>query len=668
MDSAIVIRNISKNFGRHTVLNNVSFSVPRGSVFGLLGPNGAGKTTLMGLIAGFLRPTSGDAQVLGVDVGSIDKLAGKIGILPQDAKFLRGMSVGKQLVLYAKMSGVCSADAHKEALAVLTKVGLADSIDKKPKELSHGMHKRLGIAQALIGNPEVVILDEPKAGLDPASASIVRQIVRGFGPKVTLVISSHDLAEIQRMCSHVAILDKGILQECTAMESLTKGSERVRMRFVRPLQTQEIQAVLGTGVLFCEARGQLQYAMGLPRTVNERPEGREALLAKVVTVLAQTGAVPRSIEDGSDLGGSFFADDRRGFLALSYTEYIRIAKQWISLDANPSTKSEMQRLVDLAVTESATVDTAAVDSTGIDQRTKDQAQEELRNRFSGRLQFGTAGIRAEMGAGPSRINDITIQQITCGLAEYLVQEVSDAKQRGVVVGYDARHGSHRFAGVVVSVLQRHGFPVMLSNDICPTPLVGFWVVENNATAGVMITASHNPPQYNGYKLFWSDGIQVTYPHDKNIENAMPPWQQWQQTAHNSTQKVEGPPAQLLTPGGYLRQSPSTSKHSLRIGYSALHGVAGELVVKELTAAGYDDITIKADQFEPDGNFPTTNNPNPEDSASMTPIVSWGIEQGVELLFVNDPDGDRLAVAAHDGDSGSDSLRVFVRRSSRVFAR
>src|SRR5262249_17507716 len=212
---------------RTKALDGVTFDVPANSIFGLVGPNGAGKTTLFSLVAGFLKPTRGHIEVLGIDVENISELQGRLSILPQDALFQTNVPILEQLTFFSRVNGLDYEAAREEALQSLKIVGLEEAARKNPRVLSHGMAKRLGIAQAFLGDPEVVILDEPTSGLDPGGARSIRMLVRDLRRRGTVMISSHNLREIQEICTHVAIIDHGKLVECSDIESLTQATKLV---------------------------------------------------------------------------------------------------------------------------------------------------------------------------------------------------------------------------------------------------------------------------------------------------------------------------------------------------------------------------------------------------------------------------------------------------------
>ncbi|MGH1344628.1 MAG: ABC transporter ATP-binding protein [Nannocystales bacterium] len=212
MSAAIEILKLEKSYGSNRALAGVDLSVPNGGVFGVVGPNGAGKTTLFSVISGFLRQDSGSVTILGTPLEpGFPPPPGSIGVLPQDASFIGELSLGWQMAHFCRLQGLSVAQAKAEVERTLTLVGLPEVARKRAKALSHGMLKRVGIAQALLGNPAVVILDEPTAGLDPHAARGIHGLIRSIGPSQTVVVSSHNLAEIESLCAEVAILDRGTL-------------------------------------------------------------------------------------------------------------------------------------------------------------------------------------------------------------------------------------------------------------------------------------------------------------------------------------------------------------------------------------------------------------------------------------------------------------------------
>jgi ABC-2 type transport system ATP-binding protein len=209
--SLIQCENITKRYGSTLALDGVTLSLEAGAPIALIGPNGAGKTTLFSLFCGFLRATSGDVKIMGYSP-SDSKLHGRLAALPQDANLDPRFTVGHQLVLLARLQGMSSTVANKEVLRVLDKVGLPEVISVKPEALSHGMRKRVMLAQALMGSPELILLDEPTAGLDPPNVKVMRSLIAEAANNATFIISSHNLDELERVCKSVVHLEKGKLK------------------------------------------------------------------------------------------------------------------------------------------------------------------------------------------------------------------------------------------------------------------------------------------------------------------------------------------------------------------------------------------------------------------------------------------------------------------------
>ncbi len=222
MSLMIEAEGLGKDFGRKTVLDQVSFRLHEGEPIALIGPNGAGKTTLFSLLCGYLTPSRGRLQIFGKTAGS-QALFGKVSALPQDALLDPNFTIGDQLELYGQLQGMTKSTARAEALRVMQLVDLADSLRAKPTALSHGMKKRVSIAQALLGRPKLVLLDEPTAGLDPANALQIRQLVSNMSAETTFLISSHNLFELERLCSTVLYIEQGRLQQQAVHGTATRG-------------------------------------------------------------------------------------------------------------------------------------------------------------------------------------------------------------------------------------------------------------------------------------------------------------------------------------------------------------------------------------------------------------------------------------------------------------
>ncbi|MEF1254617.1 phospho-sugar mutase [Vibrio sp. M260112] len=311
--------------------------------------------------------------------------------------------------------------------------------------------------------------------------------------------------------------------------------------------------------------------------------------------------------------------------------------RWLEKDPDPRTREELQQLID------------------------QQALTDLEDRFRQRLEFGTAGLRGKVGCGPNRMNRLVIQETASGLGQYLIQQVESAKTRGVVIGYDGRTDSKQFAHDTASALTALGIKVLLTHDVAATPIVAFGVKHFNAAAAVVVTASHNPPEYNGFKVYWQNGAQIIPPHDSGIAaqidlaatRAIPMMTlsdaeqngllEWLQDDYYQTYRKTMNANPLL--GNH------TQPESISIAYTAMHGVGADMAETLLADAGFTKVYSVAAQRDPDGTFPTVNFPNPEETGAMDMVVALAKEHGAELACANDPDADRFAVAVRkpDGD-------------------
>ena len=281
-----------------------------------------------------------------------------------------------------------------------------------------------------------------------------------------------------------------------------------------------------------------------------------------------------------------------------------------------------------------------------------RAEAELTDRFADRLEFGTAGLRGAVGAGPNRMNRAVVRETTAALASWLLYVDPSAAQTGVVIGCDARHRSDEFAYEAATVLAAAGIGVHLLPQRQPTPLLAFAVTHLGAAAGIMITASHNPPADNGYKLYLSDGAQIVPPADLEIEAAirsLGPLSRVPVTATSDpliVQHGDEIAADYLDAVCALSPAPRGAAW-LRYTYTPLHGVAGDLALRAFEQAGFPPPDVVEAQAQPDPDFRTVAFPNPEEPGTLDLALAQARRSGAELVLANDPDGDRLAVAVPD---------------------
>ncbi len=316
---------------------------------------------------------------------------------------------------------------------------------------------------------------------------------------------------------------------------------------------------------------------------------------------------------------------------MDYAEIRRRAEAWRATDPDPNTAAELDELL----------------------RRDDRA--ELTDRFGSSLEFGTAGLRGVLGAGPNRMNRAVVRRTTAGLARYLRRLVPDVVHRGVVVGRDGRRLSAELAEDAARVLAAEGIPALVFPDVVPTPLTAFATLHLNAAAAVMITASHNPPEYNGYKVYWGNGAQIIPPHDKGIAQAI--------DAVEPANAVPLADVARARAGGLWRELPASIERAyldaiaglrvhraasdLCIVYTAMHGVGGRLVERAFEEAGFSRFHAVREQHQPDGSFPTVRFPNPEEPGAMDLAAALAEQVKADLVLANDPDADRLAVMARD---------------------
>ncbi|MGK2949964.1 MAG: phospho-sugar mutase [Acidimicrobiales bacterium] len=296
------------------------------------------------------------------------------------------------------------------------------------------------------------------------------------------------------------------------------------------------------------------------------------------------------------------------------------ARAWRDDDPDPATRAEVDALL------------AAQDEAG------------LQSRFGDRLQFGTAGLRGALGAGPNRMNRALVRRATAGVAAWLRAEGLVGR---VVVGLDARHGSRRFADDTAAVLAGAGFEVCLLPRPLPTPVTAFAVRHVGAVAGVMITASHNPPQDNGYKLYLGDGAQIVPPVDEAISAHIDAVGRLADLPLRS-EGIEVVGEDLLD--AYLvgaRALLLDGPREVASVYTAMHGVGAETIRAAFSVAGFPLPYDVVEQVEPDPDFPTVAFPNPEEPGALDLALARAVAVGADLVLANDPDADRLAVAVPD---------------------
>ena len=286
--------------------------------------------------------------------------------------------------------------------------------------------------------------------------------------------------------------------------------------------------------------------------------------------------------------------------------------------------------------------------------------DELARRFAGRLQFGTAGLRGEMAAGPMRMNRVTVRRAAAGLARHLLDTDPDARRRGVVVGFDGRRNSEVFALDSVRVFTGAGLPVHLLGRPLPTPVAAFATIHLGAAAGVVVTASHNPPADNGYKVFLPDGSQIVPPHDIAIAASIDAIPRLSEVplGDASARTVHGVDDEVLA--AYLARVPGVRRaphvSDVTVAYTAMHGVGAAVVDRAFAAAGFAPVHHVAQQRDPDGRFPTVSFPNPEEPGAMDLLLAKAASVGADVALANDPDADRLAAAIPTRDGRWRALR------------
>ncbi len=299
-----------------------------------------------------------------------------------------------------------------------------------------------------------------------------------------------------------------------------------------------------------------------------------------------------------------------------------MAEKWLLAEPDEDMRQELQALID-------------------------GSGHELDERFSGRLMFGTAGLRAEVGAGPNRMNRLVVRQAAAGLVDYLLRGVEGSAEAGILIGFDARRKSDVFAFDTARVAAARGMKAMLLPQLLPTPVLAWNISRIGVAAGVMVTASHNPPQDNGYKVYLGSGAQIVPPHDELISDAI---ESFDATSIELASE-DSPLIQILGDeciDEYIKWMPSVrlcrDVPRIKVAYTAMHGVGGDTALRAFASAGFDQPVVVALQQEPDGSFPTVSFPNPEEPGAMDLVIDLARRSGAAIALANDPDADRLGVA------------------------
>lgn len=306
------------------------------------------------------------------------------------------------------------------------------------------------------------------------------------------------------------------------------------------------------------------------------------------------------------------------------------AQQWLSGNFDKETKEQVEKLLK-------------------------EDENELIESFYKNLEFGTGGLRGIMGVGTNRMNIYTVGMATQGLCNYLLKNFGHLPQIQVAIAYDCRNNSRLFAETTAQVFAANGIKVYLFDSLRPTPELSFAIRDLQCQSGVVITASHNPKEYNGYKAYWEDGGQVIAPHDKNIVAEV------QQIGSIDQVKFKGNPALIETIGEktdkrYLEHLKSLSlldpeiAKDLKIVFTAIHGTGSPLTPKALREFGFTQVEVVPEQDAPDGNFPTVHSPNPEEAAALKMALEQAEKNQADLVMATDPDADRVGIAVRNNQN------------------
>ena len=309
-----------------------------------------------------------------------------------------------------------------------------------------------------------------------------------------------------------------------------------------------------------------------------------------------------------------------------------------------------------------------LESHEIDEETKEELrkiknnEKEIKDRFYKDLEFGTAGLRGVVGAGTNRMNKYTVGKATQGLANYIVK--NNGQDRGVAIAYDSRHMSKEFSKLVCLILNANGIKTYRFESVRPTPELSYTVRKLNCISGIVITASHNPPAYNGYKVYWEDGAQISNPVDEEITksvNSILNYSEIKQIKEEDAVKsglynIIGEEID----NGYINYLKSISLNpeaikkqgdELKIVYTPLHGTGGKLAKRILQELGFSKVYVVKEQAEPNGDFPTVSYPNPEDPSTFDLALKLAKEVDADIVIANDPDADRIGLHVKDAKTG-----------------
>lgn len=317
--------------------------------------------------------------------------------------------------------------------------------------------------------------------------------------------------------------------------------------------------------------------------------------------------------------------------------YLERAHSWLTNDFDEQTRDEVKYLIE-------------------------NNQKELEDSFYKSLEFGTGGLRGIMGPGTNRMNRYTVGMATQGLVNYIFKVFGKREQHSVAISYDCRNNSRLFAEITAGVFAANGFKVYLFDEMRPTPELSYAIRHYRCVAGVMITASHNPKEYNGYKAYWSDGAQVTSPHDQNIISEV------LLVDEPSKVRFSGGQGAIVSVGeefddAYLEAILSLTlsrdlvrkDNSLKIVYSPIHGTGVKIVPEALRRMGFVNIINVPEQDVADGNFPTVKYPNPEEKDALQMAIDKAVQTGADILMATDPDADRLGVAVRTQEGAYEIL-------------